>query len=100
MLEKKILVLTVTLLLLLVSLGPPSGLAQEVVEKSQADTSQTEPESEKVIASPQSIKEETGIFVFIAWMWLSIFVLLFFLRLKIKEADRLYRIEFFSREKE
>jgi hypothetical protein len=100
MFVKRVLVLAVLFLFLLVSFGPLLNSAQQTVEEPQTDTARSEEESEKIVASPQNIKEETGIFVFIGWMWLSIFVLVFFLRLKIREADRLFRLKFFSGEKE
>lgn len=74
------------------------SLAQQKAEGTRMDTAQAKEESEKIIASPQNIKEETGILVFLCWMWLSILVLVFFLRLKIREVDRLFRLKFFSDE--
>lgn len=55
--------------------------------------------SEKIVPGPQGIKESTGIYVFIAWVWLAILVLIYFLRLKIKEVDRLLEIRFLSEKK-
>jgi cytochrome b6 len=59
----------------------------------------SQPEADKIIAAPENIKEGTAIYVFLGWMWLSVVVLVYFLRLKIKETDRLYRSKFFSPEK-
>lgn len=100
MFVKRVLVLAVLFLFLLICFGPLLNSAQQTVEEPQTDTARSEEEFEKIVASPQNIKEETGIFVFVGWMWLSIFVLVFFLRLKIREADRLFRLKFFSGEKE
>lgn len=100
MFRKRIFVLAVFIFFLLAFFGPPLSLTQQVVEETQTDTAQAKQESERIIASPQNIKEETGILVFVGWMWLSIFVLIFFLRLKIREADRLFRLKFFSGEDE
>lgn len=55
--------------------------------------------SEKIVPGPQGIKESTGIYVFIAWVWLAILVLIYFLRLKIKEVDRLLEIRFLAEKK-
>ncbi len=74
--------------------SPLFTLAQEV-QKQQVEISQQE-EHEKIIPSPQDIKESTGIFVLIGWIWLVIFILIYILRLKIKEVDRLYQIKYFS----
>lgn len=100
MFGKRVLILTVLFLFFLVSFAPHFSPAQQVVEEPRTDTAQSEEESGKIIASPQNIKEETGIFVFVGWMWLSIFVLVFFLRLKIREADRLFRLKYFSGDEE
>jgi hypothetical protein len=32
-----------------------------------------------------------GIYVFLAWLWMSIIILIFFLRDKIRESDRVFR---------
>lgn len=61
--------------------------------------SQVEKKAEKIVASPRNIKEATGIYVFIGWMWLAILVLIYFLRLKIREVDRLYHLKYFSAKK-
>jgi len=68
--------------------------SQEKIEQSLA---QTKPE--KIIPSPQNIKESTAIYVFVGWMWASIFILIYFLKLKIKESDRLFKLKFFSENK-
>jgi len=84
-----------------------SGFGQQVGSDEQRSTeekkeivTQTETEKEKLIPSPKNIKEGTAIYVFVGWMWLSIFVLIYILRLKIKEIDRLYKIKFFSAKRE
>lgn len=73
---------------------PLFPLAQEV-HKQQVETPQQE-EQERIIPSPQDIKESTGIYVFIGWIWLVILILIYILRLKIKEVDRLHQIKYFS----
>jgi hypothetical protein len=80
--------------------GAPDCLAQQEVAQAGMNTSQEKDEPEKIIGAPQDIKQNTGILVFVAWMWISVFVLIYFLRLKIKEADRLYRLRFFSAKKD
>jgi len=55
-----------------------------------------EEQEEKIIPSPQNIKESTGIYVFLAWMWIAIFVLIYILRLKIREVDRLHKLRFLT----
>lgn len=51
---------------------------------------------EVVEPAPKDIKEAVGIYVFLGWIWLSIFVLIYILRQKIEEVDRIYRLKFFS----
>ncbi len=71
-------------------------LAQQDTPEEQSQAAQAEKDQKKVVPTPKDIKESTGIYVFVGWMWLAVFVLVFFLRLKIKEVDRLYRLGYFS----
>jgi Na+/H+ antiporter NhaC len=70
-----------------------------ILEFSFAQQAAQEEQEEKIIPSPQNIKESTGIYVFVAWMWIAIFVLIYILRLKIREVDRLLQIRFLSAKK-
>jgi hypothetical protein len=98
--------MTILFLLLACFLTPfwlNSGFSQQAAsegprsaQEAQKAAFQTEAEEEKIIPSPKNIKEGTAIYVFVGWMWLSIFVLVYILRLKIKEVDRLDKIKFFS----
>jgi hypothetical protein len=56
-------------------------------------------EQDKIVPGPKDIKESTGIIVFVSWMWLSIIILIFFLKLKIKEVDRLLELGYLSETK-
>ena len=75
------------------------GLAQQAGPQAKAKETQAKPQPEKIAAAPQNIRESSHIYVFVGWMWASIAVLIYFLRLKIKEADRLYAIKYFSPDK-
>ena len=75
------------------------NFAQQVRQEEQEEKIQVKDDQEKVIPSPQNIKESTGIYVFAAWMWIAIFVLIYILRLKIREVDRLFKIRFLSTKK-
>jgi hypothetical protein len=55
---------------------------------------QQEKPPEEIHPAPANIKQKVGLLVFLGWLWLSILVLIYFLRLKIQEADRLYELEF------
>ena len=54
---------------------------------------------ETIVPGPTDIKQATAIYVFLGWIWLSIGILIFFLRLKIKEVDRLHGLGFFTKDK-
>lgn len=75
------------------------NFAQQVTQEEQEEIIQAKEDQEKIIPSPQNIKESTGIYVFVAWMWIAIFVLIYILRLKIKEVDRLLKLMFLSTKK-
>lgn len=76
-----------------------SSLAQQATPPAKAQAAQAKAQPEKIVAAFQNIKESSRTYVFLGWMWVSIGVLIYFLRLKIKEADRLYEVKFFSRDK-
>lgn len=75
-----------------------SGWTQqpEPIAKSQIVTDETQ---EEIRPAPKDIKEAVGIYVFLGWIWISIFVLVFILRQKIRETDRIYRLKYFSSDK-
>jgi hypothetical protein len=75
------------------------SLAQEAAPPAKAPEAQAKAQPEKIVPAPQNIKESSRIYVFLGWMWACVAVLIYFLRLKIKEADRLYGIKFFSPDK-
>jgi hypothetical protein len=81
------------LVLCLISNGYGHGISDSprVIE-----TDQKAPPQQKIVPSPRNPREKTGIYVFLGWVWLVIFILFYFLRLKIKELDRLYHLGFFS----
>lgn len=79
--------------------GTPLGLGQQDVEEAATKDLQEKIEPEKVLAAPKDAKEKTGVWVFVVWMWISISVLVYFLRLKIHEVDRLHGLRFFSAKK-
>lgn len=82
-------------LLVFVPLCITSVLAQETIPEEKIQDAQAE-QGKTIIPAPKDIKEKTAIYVFAGWMWLSIIVLVFILRAKIREIDRLQRMKFFS----
>lgn len=75
------------------------GHSQQVVPEEQKETIQAKEEPEKIISAPKNIKESTAIYVFVVWMWVAILVLIYVVRQKIKEIDRLFLVKFFSAKK-
>ncbi|MBN1223560.1 MAG: hypothetical protein JXB23_09940 [Candidatus Aminicenantes bacterium] len=79
-----------------------SEAAEEAITAEQALDQKTQPaadeEIEIIVPAPKDIKEATAIYVFLGWMWLSILVLIYFLRLKVKETDRIHELKFFSKD--
>jgi hypothetical protein len=61
-----------------------TAAAQAGVSPQEAD----EAPAEVIHPGPRNLKEKWGIGVFLVWMWLSIAVLVSFIRLQIREADR------------
>lgn len=74
--------------------------AQQVPENAVTTDSQEKAEPDKIVGTPQDAKQQMGIWVFVGWMWISVIVLIWVLRLKIKEVDRLYGLRFFSAKKD
>ncbi len=52
--------------------------------------------TEPIVPAYQSIKERAAVQVFFVWLWLSIGVLLYFLRWWVQEADRVYKAKFYE----
>jgi len=52
--------------------------------------------TEPIVPAYQNIKERSAVRVFYVWLWLSIGVLLYFLRWWVQEADRVYRAKFYE----
>ncbi len=69
--------------------------AQDIPTSAESQIKQAQTQPEKIVPGPQNIKERTAVYVFLGWLWVSIAVLVYFLRLKIKEIDRIYVLRFF-----
>ena len=57
-----------------------------------------EKRTETIVPAFSGIKEQTAVYVFYGWLWLSIVVLIYFLRLWIKESDRVYHAKYYEPE--
>ena len=71
--------------------APPSGSAGAAPAK-KAPAVRTEP----ILPAYQTPKEKTAVIVFFIWLWLSIGVLIYFLRWWAQEADRVFRAKFYE----
>ena len=72
--------------------------APPLLQQSQGDP--VGDEVETIVPGPADIKQAIAIYIFLGWIWLSIGILIFFLRLKIKEVDRLHELGFFTEDKD
>ncbi len=82
--------------ILLAVAGLGLGLAQQVPPEEPVQEEVVVEEQGKIIPGPKDIKEKTAIYVFLGWMWISIIVLVYILKLKINEVDRLLHIKYFD----
>ena len=73
--------------------------AKQVAQKEKTEMTKEHEGQDKIVSGPKDIKESTGIYVFVSWMWLAIVILIYFLKLKIKEVDRLLEIRYLSGKK-
>lgn len=73
--------------------------SQQVPPKSKDQLVQAKVQPDKIVPAPQNIRERTAIYVFVAWLWAAIFVLISIVRLEIKEADRVLDLRFYREEK-
>lgn len=84
-------------ILIMMLLVPGIVFSQNTGNETMTAQAQQEEEGEKVIhPGPQSIKEQTAIYVFLIWTWSIIIVLIYVLRKKIIEADRLHNLAYFD----
>lgn len=75
----------------LVASGVPEARVQEAPQASLEPAAATAPGPE-TLSAPRPAKERMAVYVLLAWVWLSIAVLLGLLRLRVREADRVYRM--------
>jgi len=92
---------TLLLLAIVFSIGQAEFIAgRDAPSLQQSQGDRIEDENETIVPAPSDIKQATAIYVFLGWIWLSIGILIFFLRLKIKEVDRLHGLGYFSEDKD
>ena len=73
----------------------PAPAAKKALEAAPAPSKA----GQEIIPGTRNPKERIGVYVFMAWLWISIIVLVYILRAKVKEADRLFDAGYFKDEK-
>jgi len=73
----------------------PAPAAKKALEAAPAPAKA----GQEVVPGTRNPKERMGVYVFMAWLWISIIVLVYILRAKVKEADRLFDARYFKDEK-
>jgi hypothetical protein len=85
-------------------LSPWAGLHSQDQSGAAGETAQTagllqegeEIQEDVIHPGPQNIQERLSIAVFLAWMWFSIAVLLYFIRLLVREVDRVHKLDLYG----
>jgi hypothetical protein len=73
----------------------PTQAAPAVLPSGRADKASVK-RTEPIIPAFQTPREKTAVIVFYVWLWLSIGVLIYFLRWWVQEADRVFRAKFYE----
>jgi|GEM_PF-1438497 len=73
---------------------PAAPAAPAAKKPAKKEVIRTEP----IVPAFSGIREQTAVYVFYAWLWLSIVVMIYFLRLWVKEADRVYKAKYYAPE--
>ena len=55
---------------------------------------------ENTVPGPKTAQEKTAVYIFLVWVWGAVLVLIFIIRGKIKESDRLYHLKYFEQSSE
>jgi hypothetical protein len=74
-----------------VASGILEARVQETPQASLKPAAATTP-GQEAPAAPRPARERMAVYVLLAWVWLSIAVLLWLLRLRVREADRIFRM--------
>ncbi|OGD11819.1 MAG: hypothetical protein A2Y86_01445 [Candidatus Aminicenantes bacterium RBG_13_62_12] len=75
----------------LVVSGVPEARVQETPQVALKPAPENTP-GQETPAAPRPPREQMAVYVLLAWVWLSIAVLLGLLRLRVREADRVFRM--------
>lgn len=75
----------------IVASGILEARVQEAPQAAVKPAAATAP-GQETPAAPRPARERMAVYVLLAWVWLSIAVLLGLLRLRVREADRIFRM--------
>jgi hypothetical protein len=75
------------------SASPQAAPGGQTQEKQSVENAKG---SDKIVPAFRNIKERTAAYVFLGWIWVAVCVLIYILRQKVKEVDRLYKAKFFD----
>ena len=92
---------TVLVLILTLAVVLPAFLsAQNPAPAKTAAKVKAPPVPEIIHPAYASLKEKTAVLVFLAWLWLIVGILVWLLRMKIREADRVHGLKFYPAPKD
>jgi len=60
----------------------------------------TPPVPETIHPAFADLRQKTAVIVFLAWLWIIVGILVWLLRMKIREADRVYDLKFYPAAKD
>lgn len=79
---------------------PAEQTATQTAPAKPAPKVKTPPVPEIIHPAYASLKEKTAVLVFLAWLWLIVGILVWLLRMKIREADRVHGLKFYPAAKD
>ena len=81
------------LALLLVPWSAPARAQEAQPAKPAVASAQA---AEEIAPGSKDARERTGVYVFLVWLWSVLIVLVFILRAKVKDVDRLHDMRYFQ----
>ncbi len=96
-----VLILALALLLpALLSAAPQTAPQKTTAPAKVAPKAKTPLPAETIHPAFADLKEKTAVIVFLAWLWIIVGILVWLLRMKIREADRVHGLKFYPAAKE
>ena len=91
---------SLALILALAVVLPAILSAQSPAPANSAPKVKAPPTPETIHPAFADLKEKTAVLVFLAWLWLIVGILVWLLRMKIREADRVHALKFYPASKD